>query len=247
MCVWHLQDSSRLSGESTCRHHQLGNIWCMRILNIPTDALYLFSASWELRVVSYGLKTASNAICVLARQLFWLLFTDSWCGTYCQATPGLMNACVNGLRRVLIITQLWVSTTLTIVFSVYLALKTNLVQRKTLKPLESLQCDRKHPFSEVSITVTEMWLAIILTQILFAKSLEASCDTTSFQCVWLKFECVFKTRAFPALMLSPALTFISSTKRIRLQGLQCSSWAQNMLVASNKHVRLQCDIVFVGE
>ena len=41
--------------------------------------------------------------------------------------------------------------------------------------------------------------------------------------------------------------FPSSAKCSRLQRLKCSSPEQNAFIISNKHVHLQCDIVFGGE
>ena len=43
------------------------------------------------------------------------------------------------------------------------------------------------------------------------------------------------------VFISSAKMFISRTERIRLQYQKCLAPAQNVLVASDKHVRLQCD------
>ena len=75
---------------------------CMRILNIPNDCSadkdhsYLFSASCERLLASYGLKTASKTLRMLGRRLLEFLFTYSGLGTYSQATPRLPNVCVTG-------------------------------------------------------------------------------------------------------------------------------------------------------
>ena len=74
----------------------------MQISNVPNDCSadehhsYMFSASCELLLASYDLKTVSKTLCVLGRQLLALLFTYSGRGTYSQATPRLLNACVMG-------------------------------------------------------------------------------------------------------------------------------------------------------
>ena len=60
-------------------------------------------------------------LCVLDR-LLGLLFKYSEGGTYSRAAPRLLNTCVTGYSEL----------GSTIVFSIYLALKTNLVQRMTL-------------------------------------------------------------------------------------------------------------------
>ena len=52
-----------------------------------------------------------------------------------------------------------------------------------------------------------------------------------------------RTRTFSAFISSTKL-FISNTKRIRLQRQKYSSLAQNAFIASNKPVRLQCDPYF---
>ena len=59
------------------------------------------------------------------RRLLWLLFTYSGCGTYSQATPGLLNACVTVCDE-FASRQLSVSRSWTMVFSIYLILKTSL-------------------------------------------------------------------------------------------------------------------------
>ena len=82
--------------------HNWKIIPCMQILNIPNgcsaaqDFSYLLSASCELLLASYGLKTASKALRVLGRWLLELLFTYSGHGTYSWATPRLLNVCVTG-------------------------------------------------------------------------------------------------------------------------------------------------------
>ena len=53
------------------------------------DLPFLVLAAYELRPRN-GLPVRKT----LVRQLLWLLFLYSLCGTYNQATPGLLNACV---------------------------------------------------------------------------------------------------------------------------------------------------------
>ena len=107
----------------------IAHIWsCMQILNVPNvcsaaqDLLYLLSASCELLLVSYGLKTASKMLRVLGCRLLELLFTNSGPGTYSRATLRLLNACV-ACGCELTSNQEWVNRSSTIVFSIYLALK----------------------------------------------------------------------------------------------------------------------------
>ena len=73
---------------------------------------------------------------------FWGFFTYSGRGTYGQATPWLLNSSVTGCDELASNQQWVVSRSLTIVFSIYLDLKTNLVQRKTLIPFGSPQHDK---------------------------------------------------------------------------------------------------------
>ena len=74
-------------------------------------------------------KLSSKTLCVLSHRLLGLLFVYSECGMYSPATPGLLNVCYyNEFAS----NQLGVSRSLTMVFYLYLALKTNLVQPKTL-------------------------------------------------------------------------------------------------------------------
>ena len=81
-------------------------------------------------------------------------------------------------------------------------------------------------------------LAIILTYInSVRKSLVASCVCV---CVCV---CVAEARARVFnTFVSSAEVFISSVKRVRLQRQKHSSPAQNVFVACDKHVRLQCDL-----
>ena len=62
-------------------------------------------------------------------RLLWLLFTYFGCGTYSQATPRLVNACVTVCDE-FASRQLSASRSWTTVFYIYLMLKTILVPRK---------------------------------------------------------------------------------------------------------------------
>ena len=101
---------------------------------LPGIFLYWTGVAYELRPANYGRRTMASKLSpktqpVLVRQLQGLLFNYFGRGTYSQATPGLLNAYVyTGCDEP---TCDWVSRNSTIVFSVYLALKT-MVQPKTL-------------------------------------------------------------------------------------------------------------------
>ena len=164
----------------------------------------------ELRV-SYdrwvtAMKLSPETLRMLSSQVLELLFKYSGHGTYCQATPRQLSLCVTGCDELPSNRQWVVSRSSTIVLSIYLALKTSLVQQKILISFGSPQRDRWRSFSEVSIAVTNNHVNINSVW----KLLETSCV-----CVWLKFE-----RAF-SMSLSPALMFTSCTKWAHLQFLQC--------------------------
>ena len=50
------------------------------------------SYNWQAKALELSPKTPH----ILVRILLGLLFMSSGCGTYSQATPGLLNACVTG-------------------------------------------------------------------------------------------------------------------------------------------------------
>ena len=192
----------------------------MWILNKPNncstdeDHFYLFSASCELLLASYGLETAFKTLCMLGL-LLGLLFIFSGRGTYSQVTPRLLNTCVTGCDE-LSSNQQWVfgKQKFGYNFFIYLAVKTHLVQWKKFR---SSQHDNTRFLSWVAVTSNHLNVNSV------RKSLVASCLC---MCVWMKFKCAFSTHSSPALM------FISSTKRFRLQCLQCLSLGINMFVCS---------------
>ena len=76
--------------------HNSKTIRCVQILNIPNDCSanvdysYMFWAVYELRLVSYGLKTVSNTLHVLLRTL--LIFSRNNCvGMARMVRPHLDN------------------------------------------------------------------------------------------------------------------------------------------------------------
>ena len=118
--------------------HNSKTIRCIQILYIPNDC----STTGHLpfpdmgRHTSYywratAKKRSHNRQDARVRRLLWLLFTYSGCGTYSQATPRLLNACILQCLDEFASRQLSVGRSWTIVFSIYLLLKINLVPRKT--------------------------------------------------------------------------------------------------------------------
>ena len=65
-----------------------------------------------------ALKLSPKTLCILGRRLLGLLFMYSRHGTYSQATPGLLNACVTGCNEY-DSKQLQENRTSTLVFSIY--------------------------------------------------------------------------------------------------------------------------------
>ena len=104
----------------------------------------------------------------LVRRLLWLLSLYFICGTYSQATPGLLNACISACDE-FASRQLSVIRSSTTVFSIYLVLNTFLVPRKTplcIYSTTQLQvnnrvrasCERSRVICECS-RVTREWFA----------------------------------------------------------------------------------------
>ena len=136
---------------------------------IPTCFELWVSYDWRVT----PMKMSAETLHMLGSRLLGLLFTYSRRGMYGQGTPRLLNSCVTGCDELASNRQWVVSRRLTIVSSIYLALKTNLVQRKMLIPFGSPQCDRWHPFSKVSKAVTCNHVDIPVNSVW--KSLETSC------------------------------------------------------------------------
>ena len=61
---------------------------------LPGIFLFWFGTVYELRLASYGLKPVLKMPRMLGHQLLGLLFNCFGRGTYSQATPGLLNACI---------------------------------------------------------------------------------------------------------------------------------------------------------
>ena len=85
-----------LSSSSSLIKHNSKTIRCVQILNIPNDCSAngdfscMFSAVYELRLASYGLKTVSNTLRVLLRTL--LSFSRNNCvGMAGMVRPHLDN------------------------------------------------------------------------------------------------------------------------------------------------------------
>ena len=121
---------------SSSATHNSKTTRCMQILYIPNDC----SATEHLPFLVWGRRTSYDWRAMAkkrsqsmqderVRRLLGLLFTKSGCGTYSQATPGLLNACVTVCDE--FSRQLPASRSWTTVFSIYLMLKTILVPRKT--------------------------------------------------------------------------------------------------------------------
>ena len=91
--------------------------------------LFWFGVAYKLRLESYILQTVTTDTSHSCSDTSGASATYSGCGTYSQATPGLLNLCVTGCSE-FSNNQLGVSRILTIVFSIYLVLTTNLVQWK---------------------------------------------------------------------------------------------------------------------
>ena len=92
--------------------------------------------SYDWRVTA--MKLSLEALRMPGSRLLGLPFMYAGRGMYGQATFRLVNSCVTGCDELASNQQWVVSRSSTIVFSTYLALKTNLVQRKTLIPLDLL-------------------------------------------------------------------------------------------------------------
>ena len=92
--------------------------------HIHTKWLLYYSASSFSgleRHTSYNWQAIASKLfpktqCTLARRLYGLLFTYSGHGTYSQATPRILNACITGCNK-LASNQLWVSRSLTIPYT----------------------------------------------------------------------------------------------------------------------------------
>ena len=93
---------------------------------LPDIFLFRFGAAYELRLERYGQKPSPSMQDARVCRVLWLLCTYSVCGTHSQATPGLLNACVTVCEE-FASRQLSASRSWTIVFSIYLMLKTILV------------------------------------------------------------------------------------------------------------------------
>ena len=66
--------------------------------------LFWYGAACELQLASYGPKTVSKMLCVLVWTLVFHAqfnnFVYTKCGTYSQATPGLLlKACITGCDK----------------------------------------------------------------------------------------------------------------------------------------------------
>ena len=183
-------------------------IWCKQIIYIPNNC----SATGHLPFLVWGgVQTTTGEL--RPQNWLWRHFTCLvvYFWGFCSIIPGV--ACINRPHPDYWTRATWVSRSSTIVFSIYLALKTNSVKWKTLLyiyiPFGAPQCDSARFWGKycscdygnhldkfcLEVAGSYMWLCV---------------------CMWLKLKCVLSTRLSPILKCSPPVwnAFISSGKSI---------------------------------